>query len=152
MCTFPYHSNPKRHSFSIRILLQKRPALGYPEHPLTIGDHIRKKRMDLGLLQREVAATIGVSENTIWNWEHGIEPEQQYSPKIINFLGYIPFECPGDIMGRLAWYKRVNGLSLPELGRRMNQHPDQLRDWLGGGRRPLRKNIEKIEQFLENGT
>lgn len=58
--------------------------------------------MDLGLLQREVAEIIGVTESSVWNWEHGTEPEQQYNPKIIKFLGYIPFGCPDNIVGRLA--------------------------------------------------
>ena len=30
-------------------------------------------------------------------------------PKIIEFLGYVPFECPDDPVGKLAYYKRVNG-------------------------------------------
>ena len=56
-----------------------------------VGDHIRKKRMDLGLLQREVAEIISVTVSSIYNWEHGTEPELQYNPSIIKFLGYIPF-------------------------------------------------------------
>jgi len=36
--------------------------------------------MDLGLLQREVAEIIGVTESSIRNWEHGVEPELQYNP------------------------------------------------------------------------
>lgn len=59
---------------------------GYPQELLTIGDHIRKKRMDLGLLQREVAAKIGVAESTVWNWEHGVNPDQRYSSIIRTFL------------------------------------------------------------------
>ena len=103
VCTFSYFSLSRRHTFSIAIPFQKQPLPGYPEHPLTIGEHIRKKRMDLGLLQREVAEIIGVTESSIWNWEHGVEPELQYNPKIIKFLGYIPFDCPDDTVGRLAW-------------------------------------------------
>lgn len=104
--------------------------------------------MDLGLLQREVAEIIGVTESSIWNWEHGIEPELQYNPKIINFLGYVPFDCPDDTVGRLAWYKKVNGLNLKELGRQMGRHPDQLQEWLSGERRPFNKSLQRIEQFL----
>jgi DNA-binding XRE family transcriptional regulator len=47
---------------------------GYPVELRSIGDHIRKRRLDLGLLQIEVAAQIGVTENTVLNWEHGTEP------------------------------------------------------------------------------
>ena len=39
-------------------------------------EHIRKRRLDLGLLQYEVATAIGVTESTVWNWKHGTEPEQ----------------------------------------------------------------------------
>ena len=66
--------------------------------------------MDLGLLQREVAEIIGVTVSLIYNWEHGGEPELQYNPRIIKFLGYIQFDCPADMLGRLAYYKRVNGM------------------------------------------
>ncbi|WP_298266864.1 helix-turn-helix transcriptional regulator [Geobacter sp.] len=148
MCTFSYFSLSRRHTFSIAIPLQKQPLIGYPEYPLTLGEHIRKKRMDLGLLQREVAEIIGVTESSIWNWEHGVEPVLQYNPKIINFLGYIPFDCPDDTIGWLAWYKKVSGLTLIELGKQMGRHPDQLQDWLSGERKPFNKSLERIEQFL----
>ena len=41
---------------------------GYTEHPETLGEHLRKRRMDLGLFQRQAAAEIGVSTATLWNW------------------------------------------------------------------------------------
>ena len=62
--TFLYYSHSKRHSFSIQIPLEKQQLPGYPEFPITVGEHIRKKRMDLGLLQREVAEIIGVTESS----------------------------------------------------------------------------------------
>ena len=65
---------------------------GYPLELLSLGDHIRKRRLDLGLLQIEVAAQIGVTESTVWNWEHGTEPELIHIPAVLAFLGYIPWE------------------------------------------------------------
>lgn len=35
--------------------IQKPHAQGYPENPKTIGEHLKKKRMDLGLYQAEAA-------------------------------------------------------------------------------------------------
>jgi len=148
--TFLYDSYIKRHSFSIEIPLEKLPLPGYPTNPVTIGDHIRKRRMDLGLLQREVAEIIGVTESSVWNWEHGVEPEQHYNPNIIKFLGYIPFDCPDNTVGRLAWYKRAMGMNLDQLGEKMGRDPEQLSDWLSGRHNPFRKNRERIELFLEN--
>jgi transcriptional regulator with XRE-family HTH domain len=106
--------------------------------------------MNLGLLQREVANIIGVTESSIWNWEHGTEPELQYNPKIIEFLGYVPFECPNDTIGQLAWYRRVQGLTVVALGTRMKIHPDQLYEWLSATRKPFNKSLQKIERFLKS--
>lgn len=44
---------------------------GYPASPRTIGESIRKRRLDLGLRQIDVARIIGCNEMTIVNWEKG---------------------------------------------------------------------------------
>ena len=36
--------------------------IGYPQILKTLGDHIRKKRLDLGLLQRDVAKMIDTTD------------------------------------------------------------------------------------------
>ncbi len=59
---------------------------------MAIGDQIRKRRLNRGLIQREVAEIIGTIESSVWNGEHGVEPEQHYNPNIIEFPGYIPFD------------------------------------------------------------
>jgi hypothetical protein len=60
---------------------------------------------------------IGVSECAIYNWENGgSQPVTQHMPRIIDFLGYVPSECPEDILGRLAYFKRIKGLTFPGLG------------------------------------
>lgn len=79
------------------------PPRGYPEKPESIGGHIRKRRMDLGLFQREVAAMVGVKTESVYGWERGVEPELRFMPNIITFLGYVPFHCPKDTLGRLAY-------------------------------------------------
>ncbi|MCI0624160.1 MAG: helix-turn-helix domain-containing protein [Acidobacteria bacterium] len=66
------------------------PPKGYPLKPVSLGDHLRKRRLDLGLLQAQVAEKIGVTESTVWNWEHGRKPVRRYQVKLIEFLGYRP--------------------------------------------------------------
>lgn len=117
---------------------------------VTIGDHIRKKRLDSGLTQLEAAEIIGVKEGTLWNWEHGTEPELRLMPAVIKFLGYVPFECPNDPLGKLRYFKRVNGLSFERLGALMGRDPEQLTDWLSGRHRPYKRNIQDITNFLKN--
>ncbi len=121
---------------------------GYPVELRSIGDHIRKRRLDLGLMQIEVAAQIGVTENTVWNWEHGTEPELVHVPAVLAFLGYVPWECPGDPVGRFAYFKKVKGLSLRRLGMLMGRDPEQLEDWMSGRVKPCKKNTEELKSFL----
>jgi DNA-binding XRE family transcriptional regulator len=116
--------------------------------PKTIGEHVRKHRMDLGMLQREVADKIGVSEASVYNWERGTEPELVHIPKIIEFLGYVPFERPDDLLGQLRYYKLVNGMSYERLGVAMGRDPEQLVDWMSNGVKPCKRNRASIETFL----
>jgi len=41
----------------------------YPKEPHTLGEHIRKARMDRRLMIKELAEIVGVSEDTVINWE-----------------------------------------------------------------------------------
>ncbi len=55
---------------------------------------------------------------------------------------------PDDLLGKLAWYKQVNGLTLEHLGTEMGRDPEQLADWLSGRHKPCRRNREEIALFL----
>jgi len=44
-------------------------SLQYPKQINGLGDHIRARRLDLKLLQKQVADQIGVHEQTITGWE-----------------------------------------------------------------------------------
>ena len=69
------------------------PSQKYPEQLRALGDHIRARRLYLGLLQKEVAGIIGVTTDTITNWEKGRNrPMLSHYLKICKFLGYSPFE------------------------------------------------------------
>jgi len=65
----------------------------YPKQLQTLGDHIRARRLDLGLLQKDVAEIIGVITDTITNWEKGRnQPMRSHYLKITKVLGYNTFE------------------------------------------------------------
>ena len=67
-----------------------------PERLTTLGDHIRKKRLNLGLTQREAAHLIGVEQCSVYNWEkRGMNPAQRVQTAIIDFLGYDPNQNGG---------------------------------------------------------
>jgi DNA-binding transcriptional regulator YiaG len=67
------------------------PKCLYPAKPKTIGEHVRKRRMDLRLSQAKAASQIGVNVHAIEDWEAGdTEPHSRLRPAIIHFLGYEP--------------------------------------------------------------
>ena len=60
-------------------------------HPRTIGEHIKKRRLELGLEQDQVAAKVSVTWLSVSNWERGIyRPTKKAMIPIIAFLGYDP--------------------------------------------------------------
>jgi DNA-binding transcriptional regulator YiaG len=55
----------------------------YPKNPKTLGERIRKARMDKRLKIKELAEQIGVTEDTVINWEiRGIKPRMICSERI----------------------------------------------------------------------
>ena len=95
----------------VRLKGQKPPAGGYPTELRTIGDHIRKRRLDLGLRQKDLAELLGVNVNTVTNWELGrSQPVLPAIPRLIQFLGHSPFPKPKSFSERLKGYPRLHGL------------------------------------------
>ena len=65
----------------------------YPKQLSTIGDHIRKRRLDLKLFQRELAEMVGVHDVDVCKWENNkVMIPESCQEKIIAFLGYNPAE------------------------------------------------------------
>ena len=112
--------------------------LPYPAQLDTLGDHIRKRRLDLGLLQREVAEVVGVTESSIWNWEaNRSTPQLRFIPKVVAFLGYEPYSTTSDSCGeRLVAFRRSMGLSQKVLAHRLAVDPGTLGSWERGQGQP----------------
>ena len=132
----------------IEIPLTIQPLEEFTREPITLGDHLRRRRIELGLYQKDVAARLGVTAPTVWNWENRGSVDLRFIPRVIEFLGYNPIPQPDDLLERLAWYKQVNGLTLEQLGVEMGRDPEQVADWLSGRHFPCRKNITFVEKFL----
>ena len=109
----------------------------YPADPKTVGDHVRRRRLDLGQVQADVAKKIGVTESSIWNWEKGgFEPELRYLPSIIAFLGYDPRPEPVTLPARLVWFREGKGWSQKRLAAELHVDPTTLARWERGERQP----------------
>lgn len=84
-----------------------------------IGDHIKARRKKLGLLQKDVATLLSVSEDTIAGWENKrTQPMVHCFPAIIKFLGYDPSGNDNtSISEQIRKYRQRNGLSHKKLGK-----------------------------------
>ena len=66
-------------------------AHGYPRVLETLGDHLRRRRLDLGLRQRDVAEQLAVAIATLKNWERNrATPTGRLTARVLAFLGYSP--------------------------------------------------------------
>jgi DNA-binding XRE family transcriptional regulator len=58
----------------------------YPERPRSLGEKLRRMRLDLRLQIKEVAAAVGVCETTVINWERRrVIPKPERSQRIRDF-------------------------------------------------------------------
>lgn len=123
-------------------------AANYPNEINHLGDHIRRRRLDLGLLQKDVAGQIGVHEQTIHHWEaNETAPALRWLPGIIQFLGFDPRKLPESIGARLRHYREGKGMSQQEFAGRLGVDPSTLARWEAGRRQPQgghRKVIETL--------
>ena len=148
----PFTNNLKltENGFKVVIPLIIPPLEEITREPATLGDHLRRRRIELGLYQKDVAARLDVTTPTVWNWENKGSVDLRFTPRVIEFLGYNPISQPEDLLEKLAWYKQVNGLTLEQLGVEMERDPEQLADWLSGRHKPCQRNREEIEVFLSS--
>jgi transcriptional regulator with XRE-family HTH domain len=124
----------------------------YPKPLKTLGDHLRKKRLDLKLLQKDVARKLGVDKTSIHNWERGhTTPSLCFVPRIKNFLGYNPFEKEAASLGdRIKAYRRSLGLSRKALAKQMKIDPTTLARWERGRGRPSKEFLGMLVSFFES--
>ena len=114
----------------------------YPRNLKTIGDHIRKHRLDLGLKQKEVSRIIGVTRAMISAWEKNpVEPAVKHIPKIIEFLGYVPYERGETLGQRITIYRKTLGLSHYQFAKKLGVAPCTIMNWEHDKVRNIEKKI-----------
>ena len=87
--------------------------MGYAKSPQTQGEHLKAKRLQLGLRQKDVAQLLGVTQFTIINWEKDrTSPPDRCWPAIIRFLGYEPWGPAHTAADRLKAFRRRRGWSI----------------------------------------
>lgn len=140
------------------------------KQPKTIGEHLRRRRLELHLHQSQAAQSLNVSTVSLSRWERDhTYPTWDYHERIIDYLGHDPFPSIGH---KDPYRNETNGvasLSPSSLGQnlrnrrlelKLNRHQcaeklgvdaKTLRSWETGSRQPCRKHRDAIEAFLTKG-
>ena len=130
---------------------RKPTPLTYPKNPETIGEQLRKKRMDSGLTQAKLAKILDVSTDCVTYWENNrSKPQISYYPRIHHFLGFntTTFD-ETNIWGRLQTYRWRNGVSRRDIARLLKVDTSTVRAWEKGLNMPSQKRIDQIEALLK---
>lgn len=118
-------------------------------NPITIGDKIRNRRLELYLLQKDVADLLGTVEESIYRWEtNRNDPEIKYMPKIIEFLGYFPFEIDtSTIGGQIKRYRFLNGLSQEHLATLLSINESTVFHFEKDKHKPTKRTLQKLKNL-----
>jgi transcriptional regulator with XRE-family HTH domain len=135
--------------FATQLKSLKPKPKGYPNEPNSLGDHIRKKRIDLGLTQAQVAFRIRASKASIVSWEmNRHEPEVRYIPRIVRFLAYFPYLPTDRFATWLYQCRQCNGYSQENLARVMGSDESTIAGWERAEHLPSRKSFEKLRRIF----
>jgi DNA-binding XRE family transcriptional regulator len=111
------------------------------KQPQTIGQHLKKKRFELGIRQIEAARRLGVSDRTLSLWEcDHVPPVWANQPRIVAYLGYDPFTDP--TVGRPRGNETTGVAFLAQSG------PLSLGHQIVERRMELRKNRKQCAQEM----
>ncbi len=145
----PIHTSMAALPFCHLRLKAKKPDGRYPVQLQQLGDHVRKRRLDLGLLQREVGDRLGADTKTINNWEMGrAEPQLRFIPCILAFLGYDPRPAAATFGERLRRERTARGLSIRSLAKLLGVNETTVWKWEEGRHRPISRLRRRLDELL----
>jgi transcriptional regulator with XRE-family HTH domain len=118
---------------------------GYPTTPKTLGDEIRKRRLDLNLRQIDVAKIVGCDEMTVVNWEKGYaSPRINHMLKVVEFLGFNPLQKCDTLAQQIVSHRKARGITQKEFARQLDADPSTLAKWERGEREPQGQFAESL--------
>jgi len=129
------------------------PPRGYPRELATLGDHLRKARLDRGVFQEEVARELGVSVSTLINWEiNHTEVATRFTPQVVAFLGFDPRPADGQLGERIRAQRERQGLSQVALAEKLGLNASTVVAWERGRiKKPFPTVRRRFEEFLQGG-
>jgi DNA-binding XRE family transcriptional regulator len=91
-----------------------------------------------------------IHDVTIYLWEKNrVKPSLAQIPKIIEFLGYDPFEKETEnLVDRIREYRRIRGLTQKKLAALLGVDQTTLAGWARGKHQPLKRHLENLISFF----
>ena len=142
-----------------------------PKQPQTIGGHLRKRRLQLKILQSDAAHRLGVSTVSMSKWERDkIYPSWPHQPRIVEYLGNDPFTdpalgrpkgnetkavaflsqtAPDSIASSLRKHRLALRKNQKEFAKELRVEARTLRDWEAGRHRPCHRLRELLLTILK---
>ena len=116
----------------------------------TLGNHLQKRRLDLELRRKDVAARMHVDAATLTSWSKGRgAPSATVWPSVIRFLGYDPRPEPTTVGEALKRYRGSAGVSQRTLAGRLHVDQKTLAWWEQGIRMPQGKHLARVLSILK---
>ena len=124
-------------------------AKDYCENPHTLGEHLKKRRRELRLFQKEAANRMGVGTDTYANWRKGkTEPVASQFRPVVAFLGYDPMPAPTTLAARLQAKRRTLGVTFSQVAWYLGWNSGTLARYLNGRWRMPPDRAKAFETFL----
>jgi hypothetical protein len=130
-------------------LATARPIPGYPDALEHLGHHLLKRRLDLGLQQKQAAKILGTGAWNLRNWEtgrHGIQ--NWYYPRVIQFLGYNPLPSAATQGEAVRRERLTRGWSRRRVGREAGVDEATVRRIEADTPRLARKPLQRVLRTL----
>lgn len=123
----------------------------YSDCPATLGEHIKKRRKELGLKQQEAGERMGVGKETVANWEKGkTRPITTQFEPVLAFLGYDPMPAGRTLAERLEAKRRPLGATLDQVAAHLGWGPGTLAWYVNGPSRAIPpKRRALLDAFLD---
>ena len=97
-----------------------------------------------------MAERIGVTEESITNWENSNSgPQIHFYPKIIEFLGYFPFDIDTSTLGgKIKRYRYMKGVSQEQLAKELGVNESTVFHFEKNTHKPLPGTLKKLAPIL----
>ncbi len=118
---------------------------------MTWGDHLRARRLELGVLQKDLAREWKLDPATVNYWERNrFAPVPRHLPRVIEFLGYVPYNPDWTLAERIRAQREALGFSRQRFAVALGVHEGTVRRWEWGWSVPSPRLEKRLKAFLRS--